>query len=363
MSINTTKDNHYLTQALRLAAAGLGRTWPNPSVGCVLVKNNEVIAEARTADTGRPHAEAQALAIAGNAARGATAYVTLEPCSHHGKTPPCAQALIDAGITRVVYTTDDPDPRVSGKGVVMLRAAGISVEKIDMPEADALNHGFFKRVRHNSPYVAMKLAITQDHFLSHGDGKRQWITGEFARAHGNALRGQFDAILTGIGTVLADDPELTVRGSSVPNPFLVRVVADRQLRLPLTSKLVKSANQQPVWVITSAEAVELAASHATELREAGVTFLVVEDKELPPKTILNSLAAEGITRVLIESGSQLSSAFLTENLVETLHLYKAPNALGNAGKAGIPVLDSLLPGAAHESRVLGEDTYERYELN
>ena len=363
MSINTTKDTQFLTQALRLAALGLGRTWPNPTVGCVLVKNNEVIAEARTADTGRPHAEAQALAIAGNAARGATAYVTLEPCSHHGKTPPCAQALIDAGIARVVYTTTDPDPRVAGRGIAMLRAGGIDVEKIDLPEADALNRGFFRRVQQGLPHVAMKLATSRDNFLSHGDGKRQWITGEFARAHGNALRAQYDAILTGIGTVLADDPELTVRGGNAPNPFLVRVIADRNLRLPLNSKLVRTANQQPVWVITSAEAVELAASHATELREAGVTFLVVEDKELPPKIILQTLAAEGITRLLIEAGSQLSSAFLAARLVETLHWYQAPNTLQNAGKAAIPVLDTLRAGAPEESRVLGIDTYERYEIH
>lgn len=356
-------DLQYLHHALRLATQGLGRTWPNPSVGCVLVKNNEIIAEARTADTGRPHAETQALAIAGNAAKGATAYVTLEPCSHHGKTPPCAQALIDAGIARVVYTTDDIDPRVSGKGAAMLQAAGIGVEKISMPEADALNRGFFKRVQHNLPHVAMKLAASQDNFLAYGDGKRQPITGEFARAHGNQLRGQYDAILTGITTVLMDDPELTARASHEPNPFLVRVVADRQLRLPLTSKLVRSANTQPVWVITSAEAVELAASHATELREAGVTFLVIEDKELPPKSILQTLAAEGITRLLIEAGSQLSTAFLSENLVETLHLYRAPKLLGNAGKAGIPVLNTLLASAPAETRNVGEDTYERYELH
>ena len=355
-------DTHYLNHALRLAAQGLGRTWPNPSVGCVIVKEDQIIAKARTADTGRPHAEAAALTLAGDAARGATAYVTLEPCAHHGKTPPCAQALIDTGIARVVYTTEDPDPRVSGMGAAMLRAAGITVEKIEMSEAALLNRGFFRRVRENLPHVAMKLALSQDNFLSHGDGKRQWITGEFARAHGNELRGHYDAILTGIGTVLMDDPELTVRGSSAPNPLLIRVVADRRLRLPLDSKLVKTAEKQPVWVITSAEAVELAASHATELREAGVKFLVAENKELPPKLMLETLAFEGITRVLIEAGSQLSSAFLHDKLIETLHLYTAPRALQNTGKAPIPVLDSCLPELPAETRALGIDTYERYEL-
>lgn len=358
------QDIHYMHLALRLAERGLGRTWPNPSVGCVLVKGDTIIAEARTADTGRPHAETQALAIAGDAARGATAYVTLEPCAHHGETPPCAQALIAAGVARVVIGCEDPDPRVAGRGIAMLKAAGIEVSLPTTHHAPLteINRGFFRRVQHGLPHVAMKLATSRDRYLSHGDGKRQWITGEFARAHGNQLRGSYDAILTGIGTVLMDDPELTVRGASEPNPFLVRVVADRQLRLPLASKLVRTAHRQPVWVITSADAVELAASHATELREAGVKFLVVEDKELPPELILRTLAAEGITRLLIEAGAKLSGAFLDKNLVETLHCYTAPMTLGNAGKAPIPVLDSTLSGAPAETRTLGDDSYERYEL-
>ncbi len=360
------QDIHFLHHALSIAARGLGRTMPNPTVGCVLVKNNQVLAVARTADSGRPHAEAQALAIAGEKARGATAYVTLEPCSHHGKTPPCAQGLIDAGVARVVIACVDPDPRVSGRGIAMLEAAGIAVEQILLPEAAQLNRGFFRRIQPGLPHVAMKLATSEDHYLAHGDGKRQPITGELARQHGNGLRGAYDCVLTGIGTVLMDDPAMDVRAPYPPHPGLIRVVADRQLRLPLKSQLVRRAETHPVWVITGAEAIEQNASHATELRERGVTFLVLEEVVLPPARMLQALAAEGITRLLIEAGSQLSSAFLAENQVETLHWYRAPILLGNAGKSPISVLDSSLTPRRRpvcvETRPLGADRYECYEL-
>ncbi len=417
-------DRLFLHHALSLAARGLGRTMPNPSVGCVLVKDGAVLAATRTADGGRPHAETQALAMAGDAARGSTAYVTLEPCAHHGQTPPCAEALIAAGVARVLIGCMDSDPRVSGRGVAMLEAAGITVEKMLLPEAAALNRGFFRRIAQGLPHVACKLATSLDGLMTDATGASQWITGAVARAHGNGLRAKYDAILTGIGTVLTDDPAMTSRAPNPSHAHLIRVVADRQLRLPLHSKLVKSANQQPVWVITSAESVELAASHATELREAGVKFLVVEngeagrippplrgrlgggrdgtqalpteillhaeslphsaplqpspyggggapsttaDASLSPEVILRALAAEGITRLLIEAGPALSTAFLAANTVETLHWYRAPILLGNAGKAAVGVLDSTLPDAARltlaEKRALGGDVYERYESN
>ncbi len=356
--------SHFLLHATRMAERGLGRTWPNPTVGCVMVKDGHVLAATRTGDGGRPHAETQALAMAGHNARGATAYVTLEPCAHHGKTPPCAEALIDAGIARVVIGEADPDPRVNGQGIAMLEAANIEVTVLKMPEAARLNRGFFRRIQYNLPYVAMKLATSADHFMARGDGGGQWITGEFARQHGHLLRSQFDCMLTGIGTILADDALLTVRSPIAPHPTLVRVVADRRLGLPLKSKLVKTANQQPVWVITSAEAVEQAASHATELREAGVKFLVVEDKMLSPHTILTALTAEGITRTLIEAGPAFSRSFIAEGLIETLHWYRAPLTLGNAGKSPIDALDSSLAKATRtDTRNLGNDFYERFELS
>lgn len=357
-------DSHFLLHATRLASRGFGRTWPNPSVGCIIVKNNHIIGLGRTADGGRPHAETEALKQAGDAAHGATAYVSLEPCAHHGKTPPCAQALIDAGIARVVIACEDTDPRVNGKGAAMLRAAGVEVVIKPTAEAIRLNKGFFRRIAQNLPHVALKLATSQDNFMARGDGGGQWLTGEFARQHGHLLRGQFDCIVTGIGTVLADDPLLTVRPPIAPHPALVRVVADRQLRLPLSSKLVKTANQFPLWVITHAEAVELNASHATDLREAGVKFLVVEDSALAPRTILAALATEGITRAFIEAGPTLSASFLASGMVETLHHYCAPITLGNAGKSPIDGLNTTLSSATRvDARTLGQDSYERYELS
>ena len=358
-------DQHFLAHALRLAARGWGRTWPNPSVGCVIVKDNQVLAAARTADGGRPHAETEALA--GIDARGATAYVSLEPCAHFGVTPPCAQALIDAGIARVVIAELDPDTRVAGRGIAMLQAAGIEVVTLPPKEKTTSPHrGFFRRVQHGMPYVALKIATSLDARIADESGASQWITGPLARAHGHRLRAQFDAVVTGIGTVLADDAQLTVRLPGLAHPMLVRIVCDRQLRLPLTSKLVKTAQTQPVWLITGAEAVERAASHATELREAGIILHVVEDATLAPLTILQTLGAAGLTRVLIEAGTALSTAFLDANAVDALHWYRAPLLLGNTGKPAFGALHTSLadakraPYAAHMR--LGVDSYEHYEL-
>lgn len=356
-----TADHSFLLHAHRLAERGLGRTAPNPTVGCVIVKDNHILGAARTADGGRPHAETLALAQAGEHARGATAYVTLEPCAHHGKTPPCAEALIKAGIARVVLGCEDPDPRVSGKGIAMLEAAGIEVTQITNHESRITNRGFFRRVQHGLPYVAMKLATSQDYFMARNDGGGQWLTGEFARAHGHRIRGSHDAILTGSGTVLADDPLLTVRPPNAPHPNLVRVVTDRTLRLPLTSKLVKTATQYPLWLITTPEGIEQAASHATDLRERGVKIMALEI--VTPESILRALAAEGLTRILIEAGPTLSASFLGEKQVDTLHWYRAPLTLGNAGAAGINALEGPLASATRtDARALGEDLYERYEL-
>lgn len=359
-------DHSFLLHALRLAERGLGRTWPNPSVGCVIVKEGRIVGLGRTADGGRPHAETVALAMAGEDARGASVYVSLEPCAHHGKTPPCTQALIDAGVARVVIGCEDPDPRVQGKGAAMLRSAGVEVKEITNQESRIMNRGFFRRVQHGLPYVSLKLATSSDFFMARGDGGGQWITGEAARAHGQRLRGMHDAMLTGIGTVLMDDPMLNVRPPLCPHPNLVRVVADRQLRLPLSSKLVRSANVHPLWVITTAEAVEKAASHATELREAGVSLMVVENQDLPPALMLKLLAEAGITRVMVEAGPALSSAFLRDGQVHTLHWYQAPMMLGSTGKSRMDALDSkqqiIRPESAAEALKLGEDTYTRYEL-
>ena len=237
-----------MRHALALGQRGWGNTWPNPAVGCVIVHGSRIIGRGWTQPGGRPHAEPMALAQAGAKARGATAYVTLEPCAHHGQTPPCADALIAAGIARVVSATTDPDPRVSGRGHAALRQAGISVtEAVAETEAHRANAGFFLRMQSNRPHVTLKLATTLDGRIAMADGTSRWITGPQARRMVHMLRLQRDAVMVGIGTALADDPDLTVREmGAVRQP--VRVVVDRALRLPLTSRLVQSAGQVPVWL-------------------------------------------------------------------------------------------------------------------
>lgn len=361
----STRDLHFLHHALRVGARHLGRTWPNPSVGCVLVREGQVIATGTTEAGGRPHAETQALARAGALARGATAYVTLEPCAHHGHTPPCAQALIDAGVARVVIGCEDPDPRVRGKGSAMLRAAGIEVVELDMPQAQAAHRGFFRRLHHGLPLVAMKLATSLDGQMRDAQGASQWITGERARAHGHGLRATMDAVLTGIGTVLADDPRLTARVPGLAHRT-VRVVADRQLRLPLTSQLVRSVGAHPVWVITTATGVEQAASHATELREKGVEIFVLEDGDMTPRAMLQTLGKAGITRLLVEAGPQLSTAFLAARCVDTLHWYRAPLLLGGDAGPAVGALSVQLAAATRATPTqhisLGVDALDVYEM-
>ncbi|MFM2366446.1 MAG: hypothetical protein RIR95_1054, partial [Pseudomonadota bacterium] len=241
-------DQDHMAHALRLAARGLGRTWPNPAVGCLVVKNGVVLGRGWTQPGGRPHAETMALAQAAEGARGATAYVTLEPCAHHGKTPPCANALIDAGVARVVSAATDPDPRVADRGHAMLRAAGISVtEGVLEAEAVALNEGFFQRILRGTPLVTLKLALTLDGRIANAAGASQWITGPLARRTVHMQRAVHDAVMVGIGTALADDPDLTVRDLGVSHQP-VRIVIDSHLRLPATGRLARSARINPVWV-------------------------------------------------------------------------------------------------------------------
>lgn len=360
-------DQFYMQHALRVGARNLGRTWPKPSVGCVLVKNNQVIAAACSADLGgRPHAEEIALEQAGAAARGATAYVTLEPCAHQSANGPCAQQLIDAGIARVVIAQSDPDERTSGKGIAILHDAHIDTRLLNLTEAAQQHRGFFRRVRHGLPYVIMKLATSADAQMADKNGKSQWITGEAARLHGHALRSHVDAVLTGIGTVLADDPRYTLRLPGDDHVRLARVIADRQLRLPLESQMVRTADQHPVWVATTATAVEEKASHATALREAGVELIILEDSGFYPFNILQALAKAGITRLLIEAGPSLSTAFLSAACVDTLYWYRAPILLGNTGHAAVAELQAALADTVRARKVLhqafGDDSLDIYEL-
>jgi diaminohydroxyphosphoribosylaminopyrimidine deaminase/5-amino-6-(5-phosphoribosylamino)uracil reductase len=328
-------DLSHMHAALGLARRGLGNCWPNPSVGCVVVKDGRVVGRAVTSPGGRPHAEPVALAMAGEAARGATAFVTLEPCCHHGRTPPCTDALIAAGVGRVVVAALDRDPRVDGAGVARLRAAGIEVsEGLLRDEAEDINAGFFLRVREDRPLVTLKLASTLDGRIATHGGESQWITGAAARRAGHALRGRHDAVMVGVGTALADDPELTCRIPDFSPVPKVRVVADSRLRISLTSKLVATAADAPTWIVAG-DAAD--AGRRAALEGAGVAVLRVGASEMGVdlRQALAALAARGITRVLVEGGGQLAAALLRANLVDRIAWFHAPGVMGGDGIPGV----------------------------
>ncbi|HYE47946.1 MAG TPA: bifunctional diaminohydroxyphosphoribosylaminopyrimidine deaminase/5-amino-6-(5-phosphoribosylamino)uracil reductase RibD [Azospirillaceae bacterium] len=326
-------DAAHMRAALVLAARGLGTTWPNPSVGCVIVRDGRVVGRGWTRPGGRPHAETVALAQAGEAARGATAYVTLEPCSHHGRTPPCADALAAAGIARCVVACGDPDPRVNGNGLRRLAEAGIEVVPAVLEaEALALNEGFFRRIRDGRPLVTLKLATTLDGRIATKAGESQWITGPVARAWGHSLRARNDAIMVGVGTALADDPELTCRLPGLEHRSPVRVVVDSRLRLDLTSRLVRSAREVPTWVASLAGGTDPDRRQA--FADSGVTLVDVLPGAaglMPVRTVLGELAARGITRVLVEGGARLAASLLAEGLVDRLEWFRAASLIGGDG--------------------------------
>ena len=321
--------------ALALARRGVGNCWPNPAVGCVVVRDGRVVGRAVTAPGGRPHAEPLALAMAGAAARGATAYVTLEPCCHHGRTPPCTEALIEAGVARVVVATQDCDPRVNGQGIARLRAAGIAVEVgVLGAEAEDVNAGFFTRIRVGRPLVTLKLAATLDGRIATHGGESQWITGEAARRAAHALRGRNDAVMVGVGTVLTDNPDLTCRIAGFRPTPLVRVVADSHLRTRLTQRLVATARETPTWMLTRPDAD---AERRRALTAAGVQVLPVAPADagaglgVDLATGLRALAARGITRLLVEGGAQLAAALLRADLVDRVAWFHAPTIMGADG--------------------------------
>jgi len=323
--------------ALALAARGLGSTWPNPSVGCVITRGGLVVGRGRTRPGGRPHAETEALRAAGEAARGATAYVTLEPCCHWGRTPPCTDALIAAGIARVVVALRDPDPRVDGVGLQRLRDAGIAVEVgLLGEEARRVNAGFARRLETGLPLVTLKLAATLDGRIATRTGESQWITGPEARRMAHALRGSHDAVMAGSGTVLADDPELTCRLPGYAARPTVRVVADARLRTPLAARLF--AAEDPVWIATRPghDPASLAA-----LERRGATLIDVPAAPaggLEPESLLRALATHGITRLMVEGGADLAASLLRAGLVNRLALFTAPSLIGGDG---LPVLGPL----------------------
>ena len=328
-------DPSHMGAALALARRGVGNTWPNPSVGCVIVRNGQVVGRGTTAPGGRPHAEPQALAMAGDLARGATAYVSLEPCCFQGRTPPCTDALIAAGITRVVVALRDPDPRVNGAGIERLRAAGIDVsEGVLAADASEVAEGLISRITRNRPFVTLKLASTLDGRIATRTGESQWITGPESRRAAHGLRGRHDAVLVGIGTVLADDPDLTCRIDGYKSVPMVRVVADSHLRIPLTSRLVRSAADHPVWLLAREDADR--ARHAA-LVDLGCTVIDLAPAEPGIDLLagLQTLAGRGITRVLAEGGAGLAAALLRADLVDRIAWFHAPSVLGGDGLAAV----------------------------
>jgi diaminohydroxyphosphoribosylaminopyrimidine deaminase / 5-amino-6-(5-phosphoribosylamino)uracil reductase len=341
--------------ALVLAARGLGHVWPNPSVGCVIVNAGRIVGRGVTQPGGRPHAERVALAQAGDAARGATVYVTLEPCAHHGQTPPCADALIAAGAGRVVTAITDPDPRVAGRGHARLRAAGIAVtEGVLADGARDVTAGFLKRVTQGLPFVTLKLAATLDGRTATAAGESRWITGPDARRMVHAMRMSHDAVLIGAGTAVADDPDLTAREMGAAHQP-VRIVMDSGLRTPLTSRLARTAREVPVWMVHT-DAAPQAARDAWEA--AGATLIPATDAA----SALRALADAGLTRVLCEGGATLAAGLLQAGLVDELALFTAGAVIGAdghpaLGPLNLTALSDAPRMALRDLRRVGGDTF------
>jgi len=348
-------DHACMARALRLAARGLCTTTPNPRVGCVIVRDGQVVGEGWHQRAGEAHAELHALNQAGVLARGAVAYVTLEPCSHHGRTPPCADALVAAGVERVVVAVEDPDPRVVGGGLARLRTAGISVETGLLADAAReTNVGFFARMTRGMPWVRVKIAASLDGKTALNNGASQWITGSDARRDAHRLRARSCAILTGSGTVLADDPQLTVRAVETERQPL-RVVLDSRLRMAPQAKILAGGN---TLVATSSEEAE----KINALRQAGaeVVVLPAEDGRPSLRALLKELGRREINEVTVEAGARLNGALLAAGLVDELVVYCAPVVLGDSAR-GMFALPELTEMAGKQSlrildhRQVGDD--------
>ena len=347
-------DHRHMARALRLAERGLTTTQPNPRVGCVIARGDEVVGEGFHERVGEPHAEVHALRDAGERAKGATAYVTLEPCAHHGRTPPCADALVAAGLARVVIAAEDPNPRVDGQGAARLREAGIKVEAGLMREpARELNVGFFHRLEHGRPFVRVKLAMSLDGRTALADGSSMWITGEAARHDVQRWRARSSAILTGSGTALADDPRLTVRVPDLPHVPPLRVVLDRALRTPEGANLLDGS--APTLVLHGS-------SVKPDLRFAAVECAVVEEVDggLDLGAVLALLAGRDINELHVEAGPTLCGALFAAGLVDEMLLYVAPVLLGDRARPllFLPPLDDMSRRWGLEvmdRRVVGDD--------
>lgn len=326
-------DEDHMRAALALARRGLGQTAPNPSVGCVIIKQGRVVGRGFTAPAGRPHAEVRALAMAGEQARGGTAYVTLEPCNFIGKSGACSEALIAAGISRVVIGAKDPHPKVNGAGAARLRSAGIEVtEGVLQGLCEDMVAGFTAVQLTGRPLVRLKLASSLDGRIATAGGESQWITGASSRREVHMLRGRHDAVMVGVGTVLADDPDLTCRIDGVRAVPLVRIVVDSHLRTPLSSRLMAGVKQHPLWVLHHDGADR---SRQQALVRAGVRLLALPASPagIDLQLAMRRLAAEGLTRLLVEGGGTLAAGLLRADLVDRLSWFHAPCVMGSDGLA------------------------------
>lgn len=334
----TPDDYQYMTQALRLAEQGLYTTMPNPRVGCVIVKGSQVVGQGVHLKVGTPHAEVHALNQAKQQAKGATAYVTLEPCSHQGRTPPCAQALIDAGLSKVVVAMQDPNPLVAGQGIQLLQSAGIQVEiGLLQTEATSLNPGFIKRMTKQRPLIRSKIAASLDGRTALSNGESKWITSEAARLDVQRWRARSCAILTGIGTVLGDDPSLTVRAFDIGRQPMT-IIVDSHLRIPLDAKVLENTTVLIAHASENHEKIKQLASNSVQL-----LYLPNDDNKVCLKRLMAYLATLELNEVMVEGGEGLNGALISERLVDELLLYYAPKLMGSDAKGmfGIPALQAM----------------------
>jgi diaminohydroxyphosphoribosylaminopyrimidine deaminase/5-amino-6-(5-phosphoribosylamino)uracil reductase len=357
-------DARFMALALTLGRRGLGRTWPNPAVGAVIVNDGGIVGRGWTQPGGRPHAEVEALRRAGQAARGAAMYVTLEPCSHFGKTPPCADAIVAAGLARVVSAIEDPNPEVSGAGHARLRAAGIEVDVgVGAEQARHDHAGHIRRMRDGRPHVLLKLAVSADGKAGAAGRRPAPITGAAARDRVHLMRAHSDAIMIGIGTALADDPLLTCRLPGMDAYSPMRIVLDSALRLPLSSRLAQTARQVPVWVVARVDAPR-AAEEALQAQGVEVIRSQAADGRLDLLAVVRLLAGRGITRLMVEGGPSLAAALLAADLVDEAHLFNSPTVIGSDG---IDALDAVAQAALGRqlreigSELVGADRDQTYE--
>lgn len=351
----SSDDHAYMSQALQLAEKGLYSTSPNPRVGCVIVRDGKIVGSGWHVKTGQPHAEINALNIAGGAAQGATVYLTLEPCSHYGRTHPCAEALIGAKVAKVIIAMQDPNPLVAGKGTSLLKQSGINVLVGLMGEwAKDLNVGFVSRMTNNCPWVRMKIAASLDGKTALNNGVSQWITGEAARHDGHRLRARSCAVLTGIGTVLEDDPQLSVRFIETPRQPL-RIIIDSRLKIPTTARVLRGEGE---LIFTTTDNKE----RISALKEVGARPIILpnEKGKIDLAGLMQILADFEINELLVEAGNRLSSAFIREGLVDELIIYLAPHLIGNRamGMLQLPELTDLSEKynlKIKDLRMVGED--------